>query len=30
MLNVLYVVATFIATVIGALAGIGGGIVLKQ
>ena len=29
MLNVLYVVATFIATVIGALAGIGGGIVLK-
>nr|WP_245299481.1 TSUP family transporter [Weissella confusa] len=29
MLNVLYIVATFIATVIGALAGIGGGIVLK-
>lgn len=29
MLNVLYVIATFIATVIGALAGIGGGIVLK-
>lgn len=29
MLNVLYVIATFIATIIGALAGIGGGIVLK-